>query len=135
MTPAVLADRDAVVAVLHGYAHAVDARDLDAVAACFTADAAYEGRLGRGTVADALRTLADAFVRYDATTHQLHNVHVTVDGDVARTTADCVAWHRLRAGGWLVVAVTYHDRLVRTPDGWRIAARRVEPRWTRQEAA
>jgi hypothetical protein len=23
----------------------------------------------------------------------------------------------------------YHDRIVRTPDGWRLAARREEPIW------
>jgi 3-phenylpropionate/cinnamic acid dioxygenase small subunit len=135
VTPAALADRDAVAELLHRYARGVDAQDVDAVAACFTPDAAYEGTLGRGTVADALRALAGAFPRYDATMHAMHNGRVVLHGDTARSTTDCVARHRLRAGGWLVVGVTYHDGLVRTSAGWRIAARRVEPRWTRREPA
>src|SRR5262249_22813509 len=55
-----LADREDVRDVLLSYARGVDAKDLARVAACFTPDAAYDGALGTGTIADALRSLDGA---------------------------------------------------------------------------
>jgi 3-phenylpropionate/cinnamic acid dioxygenase small subunit len=134
-TAQVLLDRLHVRDVLLRYARAVDDRDLDGVAACFLPDAAYEGALGRGTVTTALRSLGDAMARYDVTMHLMGAYVVTVEGDRAESRTHCVAHHVLRpasAGRHLTVGVTYHDSMVRRPDGWRIAARRVDTRWRRE---
>jgi ketosteroid isomerase-like protein len=128
-----LADRDAIRDVVHAYARAVDAKDLAGVAACFTADCAYEGSLGRGTIAEALATLRTAMERYTVTMHFLGTHAATVDGDAARAETYAVAHHVRRDGGRLVVGVRYQDRLVRTPDGWRIAARAVRTDWRSED--
>lgn len=131
-----LLDRAAIAEVLARYARAVDARDLPGVGACFTADAAYDGSLGRGTIATVLPALAEAMTRYERTLHLLGAPAITVDGDGATADTPCVAFHRLvDAGGPrdLVTAVRYVDALVRDGDGWRIAGRRVQIEWRRSE--
>ncbi|OLT16476.1 hypothetical protein BJF78_14555 [Pseudonocardia sp. CNS-139] len=55
---------------------------------------------------------------------------VTIDGDTAVARTSHLHTHRGRAegpDGWNVVeAGTFHDDLVRTPEGWRIRHRRLE---------
>jgi ketosteroid isomerase-like protein len=133
MTAAALRDREDVRDVLHAYARGVDAKDLPRVASCFTPDAAYDGALGRGTIDDALAVLRGAMGRYTATVHRIGNQTVTVDGDRARSEADCLAEHVLADGAQLTVAVRYHDDLVRSADGWRIARRAVTTLWRRHD--
>lgn len=117
------------------YARAIDRRRLDLVADCFTHDCAYEGALGSGTIANALRTLAAAFGRYTATLHFMGTQEVRCDGDSARATTYCVAYHVRPDGRHVTVGVRYHDELVRMPDGWRIRRRTVRTDWTRDQPA
>ena len=129
-----LVDREAVRDLLHAYARAVDGKDLAAVAACFTADCAYEGTLGRGTIADALASLEGAFARYDRTMHCMSTQLVEIDGDAARAETYCVAHHVRPDGGHFATGVRYLDALVRTRAGWRIRQRCVRTEWTRPDA-
>ena len=133
MTDAEIEDRAAIRELLLRYARAVDARDLDVVQACFTPDADYRGALASGTVADALVALPEAMGRYRATRHAITSLTVDIDGDTARSSADCTAQHWLPDGRCRTVGVRYHDELVRGPDGWRVARRDVERLWTRGE--
>jgi hypothetical protein len=103
------------------------------VAACFTPDAAYDGALGRGTIADALAALDGAMRRYAATVRRIGNQTVALDGDRAHSEADCLAEHVLPDGGHLLVAVRYRDDLIRGAEGWRIARRAVTTLWQRRE--
>ena len=130
---AALADREAIRALLARYAIGVDRKDLAMVAGCFTEDCAYEGALGRGTIADALRALAGAFGRYARTMHVMGTQLVELAGDVANAETYCVAHHVLPDGALRTVGVRYLDALVRTEDGWRIRARAVRTEWTRDE--
>lgn len=132
MTAAQLRDRDDVRDVLLAYARGVDAKDLDGVAACFSADATYDGALGRGTIDDALRALDGAMRRYAATVHRMGNQIVALDGDRAHSETDCLAEHVLADGAQMTVAVRYVDDLVRAPSGWRIARRAVTTFWRRR---
>jgi ketosteroid isomerase-like protein len=130
-----LADREAIRDLVHAYARAVDAKDLVGVAACFTSDCGYEGALGRGTIADALTAPRTAMDRYAVTMHYLGTHAATVDGDTARAETYAVAHHVRGDGGQLTVGVRYHDELVRTPDGWRIARRVVRTDWRSEHPA
>src|SRR5262245_27112738 len=108
-----LLDRAAVHDVLLRYARAVDGRDLDAVASCFTADAAYEGAVARGTIVEALAALRTALERYPRTMHFVGNVAIEVTGDTAASETYAIAYHRLRAEArQYVVAVRYRDSFV-----------------------
>ncbi len=130
-----LADELAVRDLVLTYARSVDRKDLPAVAACFTPDCAYEGSLARGTIADALASLRDAMNRYVRTMHFMGTQTVELDGDRAGAHTYCLAFHVRPDGALSTVAVRYDDTLVRTPDGWRIAARRVETDWARTDGA
>jgi uncharacterized protein (TIGR02246 family) len=126
-----LADEIAVRDVVLGYARAVDAMDVEAVARCFTPDCAYEGSLASGTIADALATLRGAFARYARTMHFMGTQDAHVDGDAAEVLTYCTAYHVSTDGRHATVAVRYRDVLVRTPGGWRIARRSVRTVWSR----
>jgi uncharacterized protein (TIGR02246 family) len=132
---AALADREAIRALLDRYAIAVDRKDLAMVAGCFTEDCAYDGALGQGTIADALRTLASAFGRYERTLHVTGTQLVELAGDRANAETYCVAYHVLPGGAQHTVGVRYLDALLRTDDGWRIRARVVRTEWTRDDPA
>ena len=126
---AALQDRLALRDLLTRYAHGVDTQDLPLVASCFTPDCAYEGQLGRGTIADALARLAEAFARYRTTLHYLGISEIAVAGDAARTETGCLAYHVRTDGRHLLAGVRYGDDLVRTLDGWRICRRVVRTFW------
>ena len=56
---------------------------------------------------------------------------VTLDGDEATAVSYLYNPCVLKGGDGKVLTEggRYHDRIVRTPDGWRLAARREEPIW------
>ena len=135
MTVETLLDRAAIRDVLLRYARGVDRRDLAMVRACFTSDCAYEGTLARGTIADALASLADRLGRYAGTMHLLGNQLIDVTGDTATSETSCVAYHRLADGGAdFVTGVRYLDDFARDGDDWRIRRRAVRLDWQRYDA-
>lgn len=115
-TLAMLRDRVAVREVVLRYARAVDRRDLQGVASCFTPDAAYSGALSQRSIGDAVATLERALSRWDVTLHVMGNQVVDLDGDLARCETYAIAYHHRVAEGErreLAVAVIYRDELVR----------------------
>lgn len=129
-----LVDRAAVCDLLLHYAHAVDRRDLEAVAACFTPGALYKGSLGEGTIEIALAALRDRIVQYASTMHFIGNQLVQIDGDRGSAETYAIAYHRLTGEDGprnLTVGVRYLDDVVRTPQGWRISRREVRLEWER----
>ena len=130
-----LLDRAAIQDVLLRYARGVDRRDFELVASCFTPDASYEGALARGCIADALAALRGQTSRYETTMHFLGNQVIELAGDGARSETYALAFHRLREGGMLTVAIRYVDELVRHGEHWLIRARVVHREWERHDAA
>lgn len=132
-----LLDRAAIHDLLLRYARGVDGKNLEQVAACFTRDCGYEGALGRGAIADALRNLKAAFERYHNTMHLVANVLVDFDdAEHARCETYAIAYHRLKAGDGgqqYVTAVRYLDQLARRDGRWLIVHRRVHREWERHE--
>ncbi|MDX2166959.1 MAG: nuclear transport factor 2 family protein [Deltaproteobacteria bacterium] len=132
-----LLDRAAIQDLLARYAHGVDRRDLDTVAACFTPDAGYQGSLGTGTIAVALDALRDRMPRYRTTMHFLTNVLIELHGDRASSETYALVYHRLEGEDEdedFVVGVRYLDELTRFPDGWRITRRRTAMEFQRRDA-
>jgi hypothetical protein len=134
-----LADHAAINAVLTRYATALDARDWSLLDTVFTPDAVghYGGRVagrydGRAAIVALVR---DALTGLTASQHILANPRVTLAGDTAESRVELHAQHylpgRTRGGSTFEVGGTYHDRLLRTPDGWRITHRRLEVAWTK----
>jgi SnoaL-like domain len=141
-------DHRQIIELCTRLATATDARDFPAIAACFTADGALETVIppnvmrGRAQIEAGLRARTSTVL---AAQHLVTNHRYDVDGDRAAGTSSFVMfrWPRpppaeARDGagaapgpGAPVVAHggTYHDRLERTPHGWRFSQRRIEILW------
>ncbi len=69
---------------------------------------------------------------FEATQHLVVNREITVDGDRARSRAAFLNPNRLRVDGVVRVFTcggSYHDRLERRPEGWRIVRRVEDTLW------
>jgi len=128
-------DRLEIGELLARYSTALDDRRWDLLAEVFTPDAECDyGALGRPRGVEEITSLIRGTIGdLDATQHLVGNVVVAVDGDAG--TADCylISQH-IRAGApggeHYLLGGRYSDRVVRTPDGWRIAHRTLHRMWT-----
>ena len=120
-------------AIIERYFHALDARDADSLASCFseTAQVTYRGAgaefamRGNTAIADQLiRTVG----RFTATIHALSNTVIAVSGSAATADSFAVA-HVIADGHALVRGLRYRDALTKTATGWRIETRAHEPLW------
>lgn len=125
-----LQEKDEIIGLLQEYCRLADANDCARLAECFTEDCVADYGPGMGPVRrgrEARREDAEgALSLFSATSHHLSNFVVDFDGDdAAVTSCKLYAWHRPVAGGpdWELWA-EYHDRVVRTAEGWKIAERR-----------
>ena len=124
MDAAHLLDLRSLEELKYRYTRALDHKDWPSFRACFVdeATASYGDRLAFDS--------ADAIVEYLAATlgpsmitlHQVHHPELVIDGDVATGTWSLMdrvimTEYRLLLDG----ASTYHDRYVRTAEGWKIA--------------
>lgn len=135
-------DRLALGRLVKAYAHHVDRREPEAVAALFCDDgvlAIYEGdpdvvppervRTGREEIATALAGMT----KYEVTTHFLGQQMVDVDGDTATGETYCMAHHIADVDGTRrdkVMSIRYLDRYRRVGSEWRIEERRLAIDWT-----
>ena len=131
-----LIDRQEIVDVLVGYAVSMDGEDWDALERCFTEDAVCDfGDLGPGMhgASGIARDMRGVIEPMDASFHMVGNHVIDIDGDRASARSYLLAQHVLRealGGPIFFVAGIYHDELVRTADGWKIANKLLVARWT-----
>jgi hypothetical protein len=119
-----LAAKQAITEVLYRYCHAVDRIDPDLGSQIWHSDglAHYEG-IFEGTGAGFMEFVLDSHRKTDATSHQLTNVLIDVDGD--RATSESYVTACVRAGGTdIVVRGRYSDTWSRRAGEWRIDERR-----------
>jgi ketosteroid isomerase-like protein len=130
-----LQDRQEISEICYRYGLALDRRDWAALAALFTpdADAFYldlPPARGYQAIEDTCRA---AFAPLSATQHLISNVVVRLDGDRAEAACYLQAQHvrsGTAGGDNFIIAGRYDDKLLRTPDGWRIRERRLQSMWT-----
>lgn len=133
MTVQELSDRIEIDDLLTRYATALDAKDWELFSTCFTADAFidYTGAGGiKGHLTEIREWLAQVMAGFPMTQHLVTNRAVRLSGDTA--TSRCALFNPMgvKDGDGLAVFLEggyYRDKLVRTPDGWRIAERVEEP--------
>jgi hypothetical protein len=129
-----LADRLAIIELTHRYCWALDSKNWDLLDQVFLPDARGDLRSavpieGR----DAIRArISRSIEPLDATQHTVSNHMIDIDGDSA--TSRCYLHsqhvrHAAEGGVLFVIAGRYEDQLVRTPEGWRIAFRRLVEVW------
>jgi 3-phenylpropionate/cinnamic acid dioxygenase small subunit len=123
-------DRLAVADVLIRYATAMDGRDWELLASCFTDDARLDydtsGVYGR---ADFVAHCQAGLGRMKATQHCVTNQVISLDGDHAHATSYVIAQHVRENDITFTLGGTYHDDLVRVGAEWRIASRRFVSSW------
>ena len=130
-------DRIEIDDLLTRYARAVDTCDWDLLATVFTPDAELDYRSAggiRGRFPEVSAWLAQVLPGFSWTQHLVVNRSVTldVDGATGRARSDFLNPNQflIRGEPWLfTVGGRYHDRLVRSPNGWRIARRVEETVW------
>lgn len=128
-------DRQEIVDVLYRYATALDSRDWELLASCFTEDAVADflelGGVNEGV--SAIVELASGVLSgLDSSQHLIGNPEVEVDGDRASSSCYLQAQHYLvsaSGANTFLVGGTYRDRLVRTAEGWRIEHRTLISTW------
>jgi hypothetical protein len=123
-----LEDRLAITELLSLHGHLVDDGSLDRMEELFTEDIVYDvTAYGQPPLrgVEAIREAAWALGGANPVAHHVTNVVVT-------TSAAGAVLARSKGLGILsdgtCGSVTYDDTLVRTPEGWRIAHRRLTPR-------
>ena len=113
------------------YADACDGKDWSLFERVFTADATGDfGTFRPQGVAGFAEMIAGHLSGCGPTQHLLGNHVVELTGDQARARSAIRAFHAGREGTsaeglTYTVIGTYHDELVRTPNGWRILHRRM----------
>lgn len=133
------------IAVAYGYAaDAISRGDVEEgrriIATCFTDDSVFEARVPNAAT-DAppasvsrgpdgwTESAAKTFVgmSYAAAQHHIGNIWISTHGDTATMTACVTAIHVIDWNRSIdLVTATYTDHVVRTPEGWRIARRRLD---------
>ena len=119
--------------LMYRYARCADRKDYAGFADVFCEDAIFDYSGTEVSSLPAIQQMMRALDDYERTLHQVHNTLYEVEGDTASGETYCIASH-LRAQGAqlarLEMGICYHDRLLRTPGGWRIAHRRFDLLWT-----
>ncbi|API59682.1 hypothetical protein BSL82_10425 [Tardibacter chloracetimidivorans] len=122
-------DRQEIADILHQYCRGMDLLDLDLLAGAFTEDGFLDigpdPRLqtrGAGNIYEAMKRMK----RFSRSSHHLSNIQIAFESaDRARCTSYIMAWHETPDGHTGTMMGQYHDKLVRTPAGWRIAERQL----------
>lgn len=133
--PASLEDKVALLSAereisetLVAYGVFYDAVDLDALTALFTEDAELSNLRGTHVGSAAIRANYEALTTVLAQSmHFVTNVTIRVDGDDSARAASYLYSLALRRSDGVAYGSggTYADELVRRPDGWKIAKRRI----------
>lgn len=137
MTPetdlALLLDERAISRVVHGFCLAVDARDMDAVRACYWPEAIDDHDFVTGGPEVLVEWLERTLPRHVSTMHHLGALQIDVEGEVATAVSTVMAVH---VGTPVddprrnfVAAGRYHDRFERRDGQWRIIHRHAAGEW------
>jgi 3-phenylpropionate/cinnamic acid dioxygenase small subunit len=122
-----LSDREQIYDVLIRYATGIDTRDWELFRTCFTEDVhADYGDIGIWRDVDGLTAFMDRMhATMVDTRHMMSNFTIEVDGDEATAVSyvHVVLVLTEEPRSWVDGVGHYEDRLVRTPDGWRIRER------------
>jgi hypothetical protein len=133
MTLQQLSDRLEIDDLLTRYATALDGKDWDGWADCFTPDAHidYTAAGGiKGSLAEVKQWLSSVMAGFPMTQHLVTNKVVAIDGDRAECRSALLNPMGLPDGDGMMLWLEggyYRDRLVRTAAGWRIAERIEQP--------
>jgi len=122
------ADWLAICNLKAAYCRLLDTKDWQGWKALFTPDCVIDTSASGGEVTrdrDSFVASVRGSIETTKTCHQVHAPEITIEGDEARAVwamQDRLIWDTgVTLTGW----GHYHERYVRTPEGWRIAEQRL----------
>jgi len=128
-----ISDRLEINDLLVRYAEAIDSRDWKLLDTCFTTDAKVDYTSSGGIAGrypEVRAWLEQVLALFPAYMHLIGNIAVSFEDGGAKAKTYVINPMQFEAPdgsrGGFTVAAYYHDRLVRTGDGWRIAERTEE---------
>jgi 3-phenylpropionate/cinnamic acid dioxygenase small subunit len=138
-----LNDRVEIEELLARYSRALDHKNFGDLAGLFTADATFDaGGLGAPTGPPAIRSMIEGTIGHlDATQHLVGKslIEFADDGNSAEVRTYLISQHIRESTEGPVkhyfLGGEYFDRVVRTPEGWRIAYRRLDRMWKQGDRA
>jgi ketosteroid isomerase-like protein len=130
-----LLDKQEIHDALLRYCRGIDRADADLVLSAFHDDAMDDHVGVDQAVAERVpRVVENSKTAVRWTSHNLCNVLIELDGDVANSESYLIAYHRIAHDGrdldW-VLGARYVDRFERRAGAWRIAHRTVVYDWER----
>lgn len=117
----------------HDYCWALDTGDWQALRDVFVPDVVADlGAGGQNGIDEVIERVSSALGKLDDSQHMVATHQIRIDGDTATCRCYLQAQHIKKdtpGGDHYMVGARYEDKLVRTPDGWRIAERTIVPMW------
>ena len=131
-----LRHREELRAMPQRYARAIDARDIDEVAALFDPDGTVDGARGATSVVDYIAMLRASPPAFSTTMHVLGDPLITLDvGDTVAKLDTYAVVHQLdHADGTrddTMLGIHYVDDVVRQGERWLISHRQARILWQR----
>lgn len=135
-----LVEKQSILELVQSYSRAVDRRDFQLLESLYTEDGIDDhAGLYCGPAQAFVAWLAQALEDVDATTHQIHQVDVALDGQRAEGEVYLTAYNRLRneRGGLdeLTQGLRYLDHYRKDAGRWRFERRTVVCDWARSGPA
>ena len=129
-------DHEQIIDLLGRYCWALDTKRFDELHDVFLPDAtARLGGSDQDGIDEIIERVSTALDRFEASQHLIGSYLIEIDGDTATSRCHLQAQHVWPEGHeprHLMVGGKYEDRLVRTPDGWRIGYRLMRKIWTEE---
>ena len=132
MTLQGISDRFEIMDLLTDYCTAIDSKNIDALDLIFTDNACIDYSRAGGPKAD-LKTIKK-FLRENLgdlpRQHSISNFKIKINCDSADVR--CLCYNPLELPNQEIVlwGLWYNDKLIRTPNGWRIIEKVTEPCYT-----
>jgi hypothetical protein len=132
-----ISDRLEIQDLFVSYSYAIDTRNWDALDDVFTPDAFIDYSVFGGSKGDLATTkefLASAMTIFPSFQHMVSTSKITIEGDTADARTICHNPMTMGEGDdadLMVCGLWYVDKLVRTPQGWRIKERVEEKSYMR----
>ena len=125
-----ISDRLEIQQLFTDYASAIDQKNFDALDVVFTADAYIDYRaMGGidGRFPEIKAWLAQVLPNFPNYFHMVSNTALKIDGDQASSTLICFTPMQVNLPDGkaqvMFLGLWYHDKLVRTAQGWRMSER------------
>ena len=124
-----LADRLAIIEVIHVYARGVDRADADILKSTCWEDGTLDYGGYKGPAHPFCDALPNGLRNYVNTQHQISNTLIDIEGNRARAESYLTAHHRRPEGTEMTYIGRYLDVMEKRGDTWKIFHRQIVMTW------